>query len=71
MARTQCTYKLSTEPRAATTSPSQTAAPSTKVLASLDELATERLRTAYLETTRESPPAADKALLEALAKTLA
>ncbi|KAJ3559545.1 hypothetical protein NM688_g286 [Phlebia brevispora] len=65
-----CTYKLTTEHRAAANSPSQTPPPTTTDLASLDDLATERLRTAYLEATRESPPSGDKALMEAVAKTL-
>ncbi|KAI0089413.1 hypothetical protein BDY19DRAFT_889264, partial [Irpex rosettiformis] len=64
-----CTNKLITEPKAIN-SPSQTSPPKTNVLASLDDLATERLRTAYLETTRESPPQGDTALLKELAKIL-
>ncbi|KAI0701829.1 TPR-like protein [Cytidiella melzeri] len=64
-----CTNKLITEPKA-TNSPSQTSSPNTNVLASLDDLATERLKTAYLETTRESPPAGDSALLREMAGIL-
>ncbi|KIP10822.1 hypothetical protein PHLGIDRAFT_64887 [Phlebiopsis gigantea 11061_1 CR5-6] len=64
-----CTLKLTTEPRASS-SASQTAPPTAAVLQSLDELVTERLRTAYLETTRESPPTAGPALVEAVAKII-
>ncbi|KAI0342534.1 tetratricopeptide repeat domain 35 [Trametopsis cervina] len=64
-----CTNKLITEPRAIN-SPSQVSSPKTNDLAALDDLATERLKTAYLETTRESPPAGDSALLKEMASIL-
>ncbi|EKM57094.1 uncharacterized protein PHACADRAFT_254650 [Phanerochaete carnosa HHB-10118-sp] len=64
-----CTQKLVTEPKASN-SPSQTASPTASALASLDDLATERLRTAYLETTRESPPTAGAALIDAAARII-
>ena len=67
--REQCTHRLTTEPRLLSSS-SQTPAPSTTTLASLDDLATERLRTAYLNTTRESPPKGEKDLIDALAKVI-
>ncbi|CAL1709947.1 unnamed protein product [Somion occarium] len=65
-----CTHKLLTEPRLVNSSPSQTAPPTTSNLSSLDELSTERLRTAYLNTTGESPPKADKAFIDAMAKII-
>ncbi|GJE93376.1 tetratricopeptide repeat protein [Phanerochaete sordida] len=64
-----CTHKLVTEPKASN-SPSQIASPTANVLASLDDLATERLRTAYLETTRESPPTAGAQFIEAVARII-
>ena len=63
----QCTHRLISEPRLLSSSASQTAAPSTEKLSMLDELATERLRTAYLNSRGESPPKADKELISALA----
>ncbi|KAH9854622.1 TPR-like protein [Lenzites betulinus] len=61
-----CTQKLITEPRAAS-STSQTPAPTTSNLSALDNLSTERLRTAYLDIKHESPPAGDVELIAALA----
>ncbi|TCD65715.1 hypothetical protein EIP91_002291 [Steccherinum ochraceum] len=65
-----CTHRLNTEPRVGSSSASQTPAPPTTTLSSLDDLATERLRTAYLNTTQESPPKTDSALIDALAKVI-
>ncbi|KAJ3475153.1 hypothetical protein NLI96_g12026 [Meripilus lineatus] len=65
-----CTYKLVSEPRSISNSGSQTPAPTTGNISSLDELATERLRTAYLNTTGESPPKTERAFLDALAKVI-
>ena len=56
-----------TEARAATTSASQTPAPNTSNLSLVDQLSTERLRTAYLNLKNESPPAGDSDLIAALA----
>ncbi|KAI0767474.1 TPR-like protein [Fomes fomentarius] len=61
-----CTRKLITEPRSATSSASQTQAPNTSNLSLLDELSTERLRTAYLNLKNESPPAGELELIAAL-----
>ncbi|KAI9056396.1 TPR-like protein [Trametes sanguinea] len=61
-----CTRKLITEPRAASSSPSQTAPPTTSNLSALDNLSTERLRTAYLDLKNESPPVAESDLITAL-----
>lgn len=63
----QCASKLVSEPRAASSSPSQTPAPAADKLSALDELSTERLRTAYLNVKHESPPAGDSELIKALA----
>ncbi|KAK7678077.1 hypothetical protein QCA50_013476 [Cerrena zonata] len=65
-----CTYKLLTEPKLVHSSASQTPPPSTSTISALDELTTERLRTAYLNTTRESPPTADKAFINAMAQII-
>ncbi|KZT63519.1 TPR-like protein [Daedalea quercina L-15889] len=62
-----CTHRLISEPRLLTSSASQTPAPSTEKLSSIDELATERLRTAYLNIKGESPPKVDKELISVLA----
>ncbi|KAI0827461.1 TPR-like protein [Trametes gibbosa] len=62
-----CTQKLITEPRAWSTSPSQTPAPSAPNLSALDNLSTERLRTAYLDIKNESPPSGETELIGALA----
>ncbi|KAL7284623.1 hypothetical protein ACG7TL_001919 [Trametes sanguinea] len=61
-----CTRKLITEPRAASSSASQTAPPTTSNLSALDNLSTERLRTAYLDLKNESPPVAEGDLITAL-----
>ncbi|KAI0356961.1 TPR-like protein [Trametes cingulata] len=61
-----CTRKLITEPRAASSSASHTPAPTTANLSALDNLSTERLRTAYLDIKHESPPAAEGDLIAAL-----
>lgn len=63
----QCTRKLLTEPRSASHSASQTAAPNTTNVSLLDDLSTERLRTAYLNLKNESPPAGEADLIAALA----
>ncbi|KAI0643784.1 TPR-like protein [Trametes meyenii] len=60
-----CIRKLITEPRAGTSSASQTPAPSTSNLSALDNLSTERLRTAYLDIKHESPPTAESDLITA------
>jgi len=65
-----CTFKLITEPRVVSSSASQTSPPMTSNLAAVDELATERLRTAYLNTNGESPPTGDKVFLDAMAKII-
>ncbi|KAI0708697.1 TPR-like protein [Earliella scabrosa] len=62
-----CTRKLITEPRSGSASASQTQAPNTSNLSLLDELSTERLRTAYLNLKNESPPAGESDLIAALA----
>ncbi|KAI0733251.1 TPR-like protein [Fomitopsis betulina] len=62
-----CTHRLISEPRLMSSSVSQTPAPSAEKLSMLDELATERLRTAYLNIKGESPPKADKELISVLA----
>ncbi|KAL1948519.1 hypothetical protein VTO73DRAFT_12594 [Trametes versicolor] len=62
-----CASKLVSEPRAASSSPSQTPAPAADKLSALDDLSTERLRTAYLNVKHESPPAGDSELIKALA----
>ncbi|OJT04186.1 ER membrane protein complex subunit 2 [Trametes pubescens] len=61
-----CVSKLIAEPRAASSSPSQTAAPSADNLNALANLSTERLRTAYLDIKHESPPTGDNELIAAL-----
>ncbi|KAJ8475441.1 hypothetical protein ONZ51_g6543 [Trametes cubensis] len=61
-----CTRKLITEPRAATSSTSHTPAPTTANLSALDNLSTERLRTAYLDLKHESPPTAEGDLISAM-----
>ena len=63
----QCTSKLVAEPRTASASASHTAPPDAPLLANLDELATERLRTAHLDVKGASPPSTDKELLSVLA----
>ncbi|KAI0074918.1 TPR-like protein [Panus rudis PR-1116 ss-1] len=65
-----CTHRLISEPRLAASSASETTAPTSGNLSALDELATERLRTAYLNTTGESPPKADKTFIDAMAKVI-
>ncbi|KAH9947749.1 TPR-like protein [Amylocystis lapponica] len=65
-----CTSKLTTEPRAASASASHTPAPTIAILANVDELATERLRTAYLNIKGVSPPSADKELITVLASII-
>ncbi|KZT08154.1 TPR-like protein [Laetiporus sulphureus 93-53] len=62
-----CTQRLVTEPRLMTSSASQTPGPTTTMLQSIDELSTERLRTAYLNMKGESPPKADKDLITVMA----
>ncbi|KAI0922619.1 hypothetical protein AcW1_002783 [Taiwanofungus camphoratus] len=62
-----CTHRLITEPRLSSSSASHTAAPNTTTLSNLDELSTERLRTAYLNVKGESPPKADGELITVLA----
>ncbi|RDX52550.1 TPR-like protein [Lentinus brumalis] len=62
-----CTRKFITEPRSASHSASQTAAPNTSNVSLLDDLSTERLRTAYLNLKSESPPAGETDLIAALA----
>ncbi|KAI0772768.1 TPR-like protein [Trametes elegans] len=62
-----CTRKLITEPRAGTSSASQTSAPSTANLSALDNLSTERLRTAYLDIKGESPPTTESDFVAAVA----
>ncbi|TFY63849.1 hypothetical protein EVJ58_g3009 [Rhodofomes roseus] len=62
-----CTHRLISEPRLLTSSASHTPALSTGMMSSLDELATERLRTAYLNIKGESPPKVDKELISVLA----
>ncbi|CDO72111.1 hypothetical protein BN946_scf184962.g54 [Trametes cinnabarina] len=57
---------LITEPRAASSSASQTSPPTTSNLSALDNLSTERLRTAYLDLKNESPPVAEGDLITAL-----
>jgi len=62
-----CTHRLSTEPRLLSSSASHTPAPATAILLNLDQLSTERLRTAYLNMKGESPPQGDKELIAVLA----
>ncbi|OBZ76321.1 ER membrane protein complex subunit 2-A [Grifola frondosa] len=62
-----CTRRLLTEPRLLTSSGSQTPAPSSSNISTLDDLSTERLRTAYLDIKNESPPATEKELIAVLA----
>ncbi|PCH36887.1 TPR-like protein [Wolfiporia cocos MD-104 SS10] len=62
-----CTNKLITEPRSMSSSASNTLAPTTAALSSIDELSTERLRTAYLNMKGESPPKTDRELITILA----
>ncbi len=62
----QCTRKLISEPRSASSSASQTAAPNTTNLSLLDDLATELLRTAYLNVKNESPPTVEVEFITAV-----
>ncbi|KAI0634199.1 TPR-like protein [Trametes polyzona] len=59
-----CTHKLITEPRSSSSS-SQTPAPATSNLSALDNLSTERLRTAYLDIKHKSPPTSESDLIAA------
>ncbi|KAM5545952.1 hypothetical protein V8D89_000078 [Ganoderma adspersum] len=61
-----CTRKLISEPRSASSSASQTAAPNTANLSLLEDLATERLRTAYLNVKNESPPTVEADFIAAV-----
>ncbi|TBU37051.1 TPR-like protein [Dichomitus squalens] len=62
-----CTRKLITEPRSASNSASKTAPPNTSNLSLLDDLSTERLRTAYLNVRNESPPTSETDFIAAVA----
>jgi len=65
-----CTHKFIRDPRAASSSASDTPAPSTATLSELDDLSKERLRTAYLNLKNESPPDADAEFMSALASII-
>ncbi|EMD36887.1 hypothetical protein CERSUDRAFT_51519 [Gelatoporia subvermispora B] len=62
-----CTQRFITDPRAASSSASNTPAPSTATLSKLDDLSKERLRTAYLNLKNESPPTTDSELMSVVA----
>ncbi|GBE83403.1 TPR-like protein [Sparassis latifolia] len=65
-----CTHRLITEPRHSSSSASQTPAPTTAKLANLDELSTERLRTAYLNVKGASPPNDHTSFMSTLATVI-
>ncbi|THH28637.1 hypothetical protein EUX98_g5555 [Antrodiella citrinella] len=65
-----CTQRLTAEPRLLTSSASQTAAPAATAISSLDDLATERLRTADLNLAGDLVPKGDSALIGAIAKLI-
>ncbi|KAI8989166.1 TPR-like protein [Trametes punicea] len=65
-----CTRKLIAEPRTTSSSASHTPAPATSNLSALDNLSTERLRTAYLDIKNESSPVSDGDLIAALTPLL-
>ncbi|CCL99072.1 uncharacterized protein FIBRA_01084 [Fibroporia radiculosa] len=62
-----CTRRFATEPRLLSSSASHTAAPDAITLSNVDELSTERLRTAYMNMKGESAPKVDDDLIVQLA----